>query len=71
MSPSPSLSLAELLDERSRVSPRLRRQRTIEINRARAQIWLACETLGAEIVVIVLNEALREWLDRLGEESRT
>jgi hypothetical protein len=67
----PSLSLAELLDERSRVSPRLRRQRTIEINRARAQIWLACETLGVEIAVVVLNDALREWLDRLGEETRT
>jgi hypothetical protein len=62
-----SLSLAELLDERSRISPRLRRQRAIEINRARAQIWLACETLGVEIAVVVLNDALRDWLDRLGE----
>jgi hypothetical protein len=66
-----SLSLAELLDERSQVSPKLRRQRTIEINRARAQIWLACETLGVEIAVIVLNDALREWLDRLDEEAET
>jgi hypothetical protein len=43
--------LAELLDERSQASPKLKRQRMIEINRARVQIWLACETLGAEIAV--------------------
>jgi hypothetical protein len=48
----PSLSLAELLDERSRTSPKLKRQRTAEINRARAQIWLACETMGVEIAVV-------------------
>ena len=64
-----SLSLAELLDERSRASPKLKRQRTIEINRARAQIWLACETLGVEIAVIVLNDALRDCLNRLGEKE--
>ena len=66
-----SLSLAELLDERSQASPKLKRQRTIEINRARAQIWLACDTLGAQIAVVVLNDALREWLDRLDDEAET
>jgi hypothetical protein len=35
------------LDDDAPISPRLKRQRTIETNRARAQIWLACETLGA------------------------
>jgi hypothetical protein len=66
-----SPSLAELLAERSGIPPGLKRKRTIEINRARAQIYLACETLGAHLAVIVLNDALREALDRLDEEAET
>jgi hypothetical protein len=60
------MSLRDLDD--APISPRLKRQRTIEINRARAQIWLACETLGARMAVLVLNDALRDALDQLEEE---
>lgn len=51
------------------ISPRLRRQRTIEIKRAMAQIFLASEALGAHMAVIVLNDALQEALDRLAEDG--
>jgi hypothetical protein len=51
------------------VPQRLRRQRTIEIKDAKARIWLACETLGPHMAVRVSNDALREQLDRLGEEG--
>ena len=53
------------LDDITPIDPRIRRQRTIQINRARAQIWLACQTLGPHMSVLVLNDALREALDEL------
>jgi hypothetical protein len=55
------------LDER--VSPRLKAQRTREVGYARAQIYLACERLGPHMAVLVLNDALRDQLDRLAEEE--
>jgi hypothetical protein len=51
------------------ISPRLQRQRTIQLQRAKAQIWLACEEAGPHMAVILLNDALREQLDRLAEED--
>jgi hypothetical protein len=47
------------------ISPRLKAQRTREVGYARAQIYLACERLGPHMAVLVLNDALREALDRL------
>jgi hypothetical protein len=40
-----------------------------EVGYARAQIYLACETLRPHLAVIVLNDRLREQLDRLAEED--
>jgi hypothetical protein len=51
------------------VDPRLRQQRSIQLRRARAAIYLACEEAGPHMSVILLNDALREQLDRLREEE--
>ena len=40
-----------------------------QINRAPAQIWLACQTLGPHMSVLVLNDALREALDELQNQD--
>jgi hypothetical protein len=56
------------LDDTPAIDPRIRRQRTKQINRCRAQIWLACETLGPHMAVLVLNDALREALNELQDD---
>jgi hypothetical protein len=56
--------LSDLPDDR-----KLKRERTIEVKYARAQIYLACERLGPHMAVVVLNDALREQLDRLRDEG--
>jgi hypothetical protein len=57
------------LDDDAPIFPKLRRERTIEVNHAKAQIWLACKTLRPHMAVLVLNDVLREQLDRLAEEE--
>jgi hypothetical protein len=51
------------------VGPRLKRQRTIQLRRAKAAIYLACEEAGPHMAVVLLKDALREQLDRLNEEE--
>jgi hypothetical protein len=63
------LSPMALHDDLEDVDPRIRQARTVQLRRARAAIWLACEEAGPHMAVIQLNDALREQLDRLGDEG--
>ena len=51
--------------ENDPVDPRLVWQRKLQLRRAKAQIWLAAEDVGMHAAVVILNDALREALDRL------
>jgi hypothetical protein len=42
-------------------------QRKLQLRRAKAQIWLAAEDVGMHAAVVILNDALREALDRLDD----
>lgn len=55
--------------EAAPVDRRISWQRSVQLRRARATIWLTCEEIGAHAAVVLLNDALREQLDRLSEEA--
>jgi hypothetical protein len=46
---------------------RLQTKRNNQLRRARAAIYLACEMTGPHMAVVLLNDALREQLDKLHE----
>ena len=53
--------------ENDPVDPKLAWQRNMALRRAKAQIWLAAESVGMHAAVVILNDALRESLDRLDD----
>ena len=53
--------------ESDAVDPKIVWQRNMQLRRARASIWLTCESIGWHNSVILLNAALREALDRLDD----
>jgi Mg2+/Co2+ transporter CorB len=48
---------------------RVTRQRTVQLRRAKATIALLIDEIGAHAAVVLLNDGLREALDRLGDEG--
>jgi hypothetical protein len=63
---------AENVAARSRIGlgpadRRLAAERTRQLRRAKAGIWLDCEDVGMHAAVVILNDALREALDRLDD----
>ena len=53
--------------ENGLVDKRVAWQRKLQLRRAKAQIWLAAEDVGMHAAVVILNDALREALDRLND----
>ena len=47
---------------------RARVQRETQLRQAKAKIYLACEEAGPHMAVLILNNALREQLDKLRAE---
>lgn len=43
--------------------------RSVQLRRAKATIWLTCEEIGAHASVIILNDLLRDALNRLPDDS--
>ena len=53
--------------ENDPVDPKLIWQRNLALRRAKASIWLAAESVGMHAAVVLLNDSLREALDRLDD----
>jgi hypothetical protein len=51
------------------LDPRITRQRRVQLRRARATIELLIDEVGAHNAVVLLNDGLREALDRLDGEA--
>lgn len=60
--------MAEHDDDNDWVDPRVMWERQRQLRRARAELALMIDSLGAHAAVVLFNGALREALDRLGEE---
>jgi hypothetical protein len=48
---------------------RVIRQRAVQLRRAKATLVLMIDEIGAHAAVVLLNDALRDALDRLGDEG--
>jgi len=53
----------------SSAEARVQRERQMQVRRAKAAIYLACEQAGPFMAVVLLNEALRAALDKLRDEE--
>jgi hypothetical protein len=54
---------------RSSAKVRLQQKRQTQVRRAKAMIYLAADMAGPYMAVVLLNQALRQQLDKLKDEA--